>query len=55
MGGSPRAWWALLQVLPSGETGELCVRGYSTMLGYWNDAQATAKSLTQVRPPCDGP
>jgi fatty-acyl-CoA synthase len=28
-----------------GETGELCTRGYSVMLGYWNDAEATASSI----------
>ena len=27
---------------PRGEIGELCTRGYSVMLGYWNDPQATA-------------
>ena len=28
-----------------GETGELCTRGYSVMLGYWNDAERTAESI----------
>jgi fatty-acyl-CoA synthase len=28
-------------VLPQGHEGELCVRGYSVMLGYWNDPEAT--------------
>jgi fatty-acyl-CoA synthase len=28
-------------VLPQGSEGELCVRGYSVMLGYWNDPKAT--------------
>ncbi|MFO8046485.1 MAG: AMP-binding protein [Halomonas sp.] len=28
-----------------GETGELCTRGYSVMLGYWNNEEATAKAI----------
>jgi fatty-acyl-CoA synthase len=28
-----------------GETGELCTRGYSVMLGYWEDPQRTAEVL----------
>jgi fatty-acyl-CoA synthase len=28
-----------------GTTGEVCVRGYSVMLGYWNDAGATAAAI----------
>ena len=31
--------------LPLGETGELYVRGYNVMLGYWEDSQATAEVL----------
>lgn len=31
--------------LPTGETGEICVRGDVLMAGYWNDAEATAKSI----------
>ncbi len=31
--------------LPPGETGEVLVRGDSVMAGYWNDPQATAKTL----------
>jgi acyl-CoA synthetase (AMP-forming)/AMP-acid ligase II len=30
---------------PAGERGELCVRGHSTMLGYFRDAEATAAAL----------
>jgi fatty-acyl-CoA synthase len=33
------------RVLPRGEAGELCTRGYSVMLGYWDDPQRTAESL----------
>jgi len=28
-----------------GEPGEFCTRGYSVMLGYWNDAERTAESI----------
>ena len=31
--------------VPRGETGELCTRGYSVMLGYWGDPEATALAL----------
>ena len=33
------------QTLPRGETGELCTRGYSVMLGYWDDEAATAEAI----------
>jgi fatty-acyl-CoA synthase len=32
-------------VVERGETGELCTRGYSVMLGYWNDADKTAEAI----------
>ncbi|HLE71997.1 MAG TPA: AMP-binding protein [Vicinamibacteria bacterium] len=32
-------------VVPRGASGELCTRGYCVMLGYWNDAGATAKAI----------
>ena len=31
------------QVVPIGESGELCVSGYLLMKGYWNDAERTAE------------
>ncbi|WP_409292917.1 fatty acid CoA ligase family protein [Pseudomonas sp. KCJK9058] len=31
--------------VPRGEIGELCTRGYSVMLGYWNNPKATAESI----------
>ena len=27
------------RIVPRGTTGELCTRGYSVMLGYWDDAE----------------
>jgi fatty-acyl-CoA synthase len=32
-------------VVERGETGEFCTRGYSVMLGYWNDDEKTAQSI----------
>ncbi|MFG6666380.1 AMP-binding protein [Halomonas sp. HNIBRBA4712] len=32
-------------VLPRGEIGELCTRGYSVMLKYWNNEQATSDAI----------
>jgi fatty-acyl-CoA synthase len=32
-------------VVPDGERGELCTRGYSVMLGYWENAEATAAAI----------
>jgi fatty-acyl-CoA synthase len=32
-------------VVPRGTPGELCTRGYSVMLGYWNDSGATAAAI----------
>jgi fatty-acyl-CoA synthase len=36
-------------VVPRGVPGELCTRGYSVMLGYWNDPEATASSIDVAR------
>jgi fatty-acyl-CoA synthase len=33
------------RVVPAGERGELCTRGYSVMLGYWDEAEKTAEVL----------
>lgn len=33
------------RVVPLGEAGELCTRGYSVMLGYWDDPARTAEVL----------
>jgi fatty-acyl-CoA synthase len=35
--------------LPRGEPGELCTRGYSVMLGYWNEPEKTAESIDRAR------
>ncbi|HEY0831055.1 MAG TPA: AMP-binding protein [Candidatus Dormibacteraeota bacterium] len=32
-------------VLPRGTRGEFCTRGYSVMLGYWNNEQATRQAI----------
>ncbi|MBU8894201.1 AMP-binding protein [Corallococcus sp. M34] len=32
-------------VVPRGQPGELCTRGYSVMLGYWDNAEATATAV----------
>jgi fatty-acyl-CoA synthase len=36
-------------VVSRGETGELCTRGYSVMLGYWNNPSATAEAIDEGR------
>ncbi len=36
-------------VLPIGEPGELCTRGYSVMLGYWNNEEQTRQSIDAAR------
>ncbi len=33
------------QVVPRGSIGELCTRGYSVMLGYWNNEEATQSAI----------
>jgi fatty-acyl-CoA synthase len=35
--------------VPRGTTGELCTRGYSVMLGYWDEPQKTADVLDPAR------
>ena len=37
------------RVLPIGESGELCTRGYSVMLGYWNDEEKTKNAIDVAR------
>jgi fatty-acyl-CoA synthase len=37
------------KIVPRGETGELCTRGYSVMLGYWNNETATAAAIDSAR------
>jgi fatty-acyl-CoA synthase len=35
--------------VPRDESGELCTRGYSIMLGYWNDSERTAEAIDAGR------
>lgn len=37
------------RIVPRGVPGELCTRGYSVMLGYWNDAENTALAIDSAR------
>ena len=37
------------RVVPLGETGELCCRGYSVMRGYWNDEERTRETIDASR------
>lgn len=36
-------------IQPIGEEGELCTRGYSVMLGYWNNAETTQQVIDTAR------
>jgi fatty-acyl-CoA synthase len=33
------------ETMPRGEAGEFCTRGYSVMLGYWDDPEKTAEAI----------
>ncbi|WP_287366076.1 AMP-binding protein [Thauera sp.] len=33
------------RIVPRGQAGELCTRGYSVMLGYWNDENKTREAI----------
>jgi fatty-acyl-CoA synthase len=35
-------------VVERGDPGELCTRGYSVMVGYWNDAERTAEAVDRA-------
>jgi len=37
------------RVVPRGTPGEFCTRGYSVMLGYWDDAERTAQTIDAGR------
>jgi fatty-acyl-CoA synthase len=36
-------------IVPVNQPGELCTRGYSVMLGYWNDDEKTAEAIDGAR------
>jgi len=37
------------EILPRAEPGELCTRGYSVMLGYWSNEEATRQAIDAAR------
>ena len=37
------------RIVPRGTPGELLIRGYSVMLGYWNDAEKTREAIDPAR------
>ena len=37
------------RIVARNESGELCTRGYSVMLGYWNDDTATTAAIDRSR------
>jgi fatty-acyl-CoA synthase len=37
------------EIVPRGTQGELCTRGYSVMLGYWDNPRATAEAIDSAR------
>ena len=37
------------RIVPRGVSGEFCTRGYSVMLGYWDDGERTAQAIDAAR------
>ncbi len=42
---SARSWTRTARLVPRGTPGEFCTRGYSVMLGYWDDPERTAEAI----------
>ena len=36
------------RIVPRGETGEFCTRGYSVILGYWSDPESTGAAIDEA-------
>ena len=37
------------RIVPTGTEGEMCVRGYNVMRGYWDDPKKTSEAIDESR------